>query len=134
MIEAIALTKVVAALKAAVLAAGAKEVAGAAVKSTVDTGKRVLGWLKDKLTGVNKAVLDQAIEKPETNARWDTFGSQLRGLIEEDPAFAKEFAAFLKEAMPEAITDTTTQTATVTDASNVNIAQIKGSDNQVNQG
>jgi hypothetical protein len=135
MLESIDMGQVVTALQAAVLAAGAKEVAGSAVKSTVASGKKVLGWLREKLAGFHAQGLEHACEKPEEDSRWETFKTQLQGLIKEDPAFAEEFGALLKEAMPEAIGDTITQTARVGDVSGkVNIAQIgKGSGNQITQ-
>lgn len=141
MFEPVDMERIVEAVQAAAIAGGTKVLAEAAaqttkdtVKSTLGAGKKVLGWLKGKLTGYHAQGLEHACEKPEQASRWETFGSQLRGLIEEDPAFAKEFAAFLKDVMPEAVGDVTVQTANVSNVEGkVNIAQIKGSGNEIKQ-
>ncbi len=138
---AIDMGPVMEALQAAVIAAGTKELAGAAAdtakgasKSTVAAGGKVLGWLRGKLTGFHGQGLDHACEKPEEPARWTAFEAQLRSLMAEDEAFAQEFAALVKDAMPEAVGDVTVQTAKVGDgAKNTKIVQIKGSGNQVSQ-
>ncbi len=133
MLESMDMGLLVEMLCTAVLAAGAKEVAGGTVKSTVATGKKILGWLQDKLPEFPAQGLKRACEKPESDRRWETFKTQLQDLIEEDSEFAAAFTSFLKETLPEAVGDTITQTATVGDGANkVNIVQIgKGSGNTI---
>lgn len=134
MFESIDIVHVVAALKAAVLEEGVKEVAGEVTKSTVAAGKKVLGWLKKKLTGAEADALEKACKEPEKAKHWKIVKMNLRELVEDDPQFAAGFLALLKEALPEAVGDRITQRANVGDgAEKVSIVIVNGSDNQISQ-
>ena len=112
----------------------AKEVGKEVGKGVVAAGKRVFGWLKDKLTGPAAGALEQVREKPDSASRGEALVAQLKVLAEENEAFAAELVALLEELRPELPKGGISQVMTFSgDVRNVKAAQITGDKNQVSQ-
>ncbi|MGF7178291.1 hypothetical protein [Azospirillum doebereinerae] len=77
-----------------------KEVAKAAGKEAASQGFKVLGWLRDKLTGTATGTLAALEEKPENQNRQGAFKFQLADFLEENPALLDELRKLLAEAAP----------------------------------
>lgn len=60
-----------------------------------DVGAKVIGWLKDKLTGAPRVVLDELEQEPEDRTNLDILRLHLRKLLTEDQQLREELRAML---------------------------------------
>jgi len=100
---------------------------GAAKKigeDTVETGGRLLGWMRAKLGGRAKEALDDLAAKPGSEDNQADLRKQLAKALEADPALAAELRAML----PAGAAGTDSMSQTVSGAG-AKAAQVKGSGN-----
>src|SRR4051794_13002493 len=62
-----------------------KEAAKTAGKETAGAGLRLLGWMRDKLTGRAKEALAELEEKPDSQLNQDDLRTQLAKSLEKQP-------------------------------------------------
>jgi len=99
-------------------------------EATIEQGKRLWGWLKEKFTSASAtAAMDELQESPDSKDALDTVQLKLAQLLNADPQLADQ----LREILAAAGGSTTVQTMNVTGNDNQNV-QISGSDNEVNIG
>ena len=83
------------------LTAGATEAAKAVGKEAVEQGKRLVGWLRERLRGdAKEALADLRTEPSEQTAA--AFRRQLEAALAADPALLESLRALLAE-LPEAV-------------------------------
>jgi hypothetical protein len=112
------------------LTAGATEAAKTAGKEAVEQGKRLVGWLRERLHGPAKeALADLRTEPSEQTAA--AFRQQLETSLAADPALLDGLRALLAE-LPEAVRYGE-QTATVTGDWN-EVYQVQGSGISIRRG
>lgn len=103
------------------------EAAKAGGEAVVAGGKRILGWLKERLTGKVKDALAELEKAPADEAERGVFEARLKQALATDPALLEGLQALLAE-LPKA---ETAQTMTLTGDANKG-AQIAGDRNKVN--
>ncbi|MGQ5702015.1 hypothetical protein ACUJ46_08200 [Sandaracinobacteroides sp. A072] len=100
---------------------GAAEKVG---EASVEAGVKMLGWMKDKLSGRAKEALEDLEKAPSQEDNQADLRKQLVKVLEANPAFADELAALLP-----APADSDTQTAIASGHGAVaNV--VKGNNNQ----
>jgi len=100
---------------------------GAAKKigeDTVETGGRLLGWMRAKLGGRAKEALDDLAAKPGSEDNQADLRKQLARALEADPALATE----LRGMLPAAAGGTDSMSLNVSGAG-AKASQVKGSGN-----
>ena len=105
----------------------AKAGEGAAKKigeEAVDTGGRLLGWMRAKLGGRAREALDDLVVKPDSEDNQADLRKQLTKMLETDPGLAAELRALLSADTQDA----GSMSQTVSGA-NAKAAQVKGSGN-----
>ncbi len=110
------------------LAEAGKEAAKAVGKESAEGAAKLLGWLREKLTGRAKEALTELEEAPASALNQDDLRTQLAKLLEKQPALAPELSALLGEAAGPG--DTMTQTV----GAGGKASMIKGSGNSVRIG
>lgn len=110
------------------LAEAGKAAAKKVGEETAGAGIKLVGWLREKLTGRAKEALAELEEKPEDPLNQDDLRTQLAKLLEREPALIPELQALLAEAQPRG--DTMTQTV----GAGGKAAQIRGNQNTVTIG
>jgi hypothetical protein len=111
-------------LAAAAAAGAVGAFAKGATEAAIAEGRKVWDWARSKLAGTPGAAVVLAAEAaPEKASSRKALEAQLLLLLEDNPAFAGELAALLREAG-------VTQNASVTGNQNV-VTQIAGSGNSV---
>ena len=107
------------------LAEAGKEAAKTVGKETAGAGIKLLGWLREKLTGRAKEALTELEEKPDSPLNQDDLRTQLAKLLEKEPSLIPELRALLAETQPQG--DTMTQNV----GAGGKAAQIQGNQNKV---
>jgi len=105
------------------------EAAKAGGEAVVAGGRRLLGWLKERLTGKARDALAELEKAPADEAERGVFEARLKQALATDPALLEGLRALLAE-LPKAAT---AQTMTFTGDANKG-AQTAGDDNEVNIG
>jgi hypothetical protein len=80
------------------LAGAGKEAAKTLGKATAGAGIKLLGWLREKLTGRGKEALAELEEKPDSQLNQDDLRTQLAKLLEKEPDLVPQLQALLSEA------------------------------------
>jgi vacuolar-type H+-ATPase subunit I/STV1 len=112
-------------LLAPYLTEAGKEAAKTVGKETTEAGIRLLGWMREKLTGRAKEALTELEEKPDSQLNQDDLRTQLAKLLEKQPELVPQLQALLSEAKP--IGDVMSQTV----GEGGKASQIKGNQNTV---
>ena len=112
-------------LLAPYLAEGGKEAAKTVGKETTEAGIKLLGWMREKLTGRAKEALTELEEKPDSQLNQDDLRTQLAKLLEKQPDLIPQVQALLSEARPQG--DVMSQTV----GEGSKASQIKGDRNKV---
>jgi len=107
------------------LAAAGKEAAKTVGKETGGAGLKLLGWMREKLTGRAKEALAELEEKPDSQLNQDDLRTQLAKLLEKEPDLVPQLRELLSEAQPQG--DVMTQTV----GAGGKASQIKGDRNKV---
>lgn len=102
-----------------------KEAAKTVGKETAGAGLKLLGWMREKLTGRAKEALAELEEKPDSQLNQDDLRTQLAKLLEKQPDLVPQLQALLSEAKP--LGDVLTQTV----GEGAKASQIKGDQNTV---
>ncbi|MBV8703672.1 MAG: hypothetical protein JO118_08195 [Acetobacteraceae bacterium] len=85
-------------LLAPYLAETTKEAAKTVGKETAEGGFRLLGWMREKLTGRGKEALQELEEKPDSQLNQDDLRTQLAKLLEKQPELVPQLRALLEGA------------------------------------
>lgn len=85
-------------LLAPYLTEAGKEAAKTVGKETAGAGLKLLGWMREKLTGRAKEALSELEERPEAQLNQDDLRTQLAKLLERQPDLIPELRALLSEA------------------------------------
>ena len=85
-------------LVAPYLAGVGTELAKTAGKETAGASLKLLGWMRDKLTGRGKKVLQELEEKPDSQLNQDDLRTQLAKLLEKQPELVPQLHALVEEA------------------------------------
>jgi hypothetical protein len=112
-------------LLAPYLTEAAKEAAKAVGKETAEAGLKLLGWMREKLTGRAKEALAELEEKPDSQLNQDDLRTQLAKLLEKQPDLVPQ----LRELLSEAQTQDDVMSQTV--GAGGKASQIKGDRNTV---
>jgi hypothetical protein len=107
------------------LTEAAKEAAKTVGKETTEAGIRLLGWMREKLTGRAKEALTELEEKPDSQLNQDDLRTQLAKVLEKQPDLVPQLQALLSEAQPQG--DVMSQTV----GAGGKASQIKGDQNTV---
>jgi hypothetical protein len=103
---------------------------GKAVKqasdATMKTGKTIYGWLKERLAGHPKTVLDEVVEKEH---KQEELRACMKSLCAEDEVFAEAFQAFMKDHAPA--TNQSVNIGAGSTMTGTRITQINGNNNTV---
>jgi hypothetical protein len=110
------------------LAEVGKEAAKTVGSKTADTAIKLLGWMREKMTGRAKEALDDLEKNPESQLNQDDVRTQLAKLLEQKPDLVSQLADLLSESQRQG--DVLTQT--VGDGGKA--SQIKGNQNTVSIG
>jgi len=102
-----------------------KEAAKTVGKETAGAGLKLLGWMREKLTGRGKEALAELEEKPESQLNQDDLRTQLAKLLEKQPDLVPQLEKLLSEAKP--LGDVMSQTV----GEGGKASQIKGDRNKV---
>jgi hypothetical protein len=102
-----------------------KEAAKTVGKETAEGGLKVLGWMREKLTGRAKEALVELEEKPESQLNQEDLRTQLAKLLEREPDLVPQ----LQEVLPKARTQGDVMSQTVGGGSKA--SQIRGGGNTV---
>jgi hypothetical protein len=78
----------------------AKEAAKTVGKETAEGGLKVLGWMREKLTGRAKEALTELEEKPGSQLNQDDLRTQLAKLLKKQPELVPQPQELLSEAKP----------------------------------
>ncbi len=100
---------------------------GAATKigtESVETGARLLGWMRERLGGRGQEALDELAADPDNTLNQQDLHTQLAKALLADPALAAE----LKAILPAAATGAGSMSQDVSGAG-AKAAQVKGSGN-----
>ena len=84
------------------LADAGAEAAKTVGKEAAEAGIKLLGWLREKLTGRGKEALAELEEKPGSQLNQDDLRTQLAKLLEKEPDLVPQLQALLCEARAEA--------------------------------
>jgi hypothetical protein len=90
-------TAAVAALLPYLTAAG-KEAAKTVGKETVEVGMKLLGWMREKLTGHAKEALDDLVAQPDAEDNQADLRKQLAKLLDSHPELKPELQALVSQA------------------------------------
>jgi hypothetical protein len=74
-----------------------KEAAKAIGKEIAEGGFKLLGWMRDKLTGRGKEALQELEEKPDSQLNQDDLRTQLARLLEKQPELVPQLRALVEE-------------------------------------
>ena len=74
------------------------EIAKTVGKETAEGGFRLLGWMREKLTGWGKEALQGLEEKPDSQLNQDDLRTQLAKLLEKQPELVPQLRALVEEA------------------------------------
>ena len=85
-------------LLAPYLAETTKEAAKTVGKETAEGGFRLLGWMREKLTGRGKEALQELEEKPDWQLNQDDLRTQLAKLLEKQPELVPQLRALVEGA------------------------------------
>ncbi len=85
-------------LLAPYLTEAGKEAAKTVGKETTKSGLKLLGWMRDKLTGRAKDALAELEEQPDSQLNQDDLRTQLAKLLEKQPDLVPQLRALLDEA------------------------------------
>ncbi len=85
-------------LAGAAVALAAKEAAKTAGKEAAEAGFKLLGWMREKLTGRAKAALDDLEQQPGSQLNQDDLRTQLAKLLEKQPDLVPELRALVSQA------------------------------------
>jgi hypothetical protein len=102
-----------------------KEAAKTVGKETAGAGLKLLGWMREKLTGRAKEALSDLEEKPESELNQDDLRTQLAKLLEKQPDLVRQLQELLSKAKP--LGDAMSQTV----GAGAKASQIKGDRNKV---
>jgi tetratricopeptide (TPR) repeat protein len=102
-----------------------KEGAKTVGKETAEAGLKVLGWMREKLTGRAKEALAELEQKPDSQLNQDDLRTQLAKLLEKQPELVPQLQELLAEAKP--LGDVMSQTV----GEGGKASQIKGDRNTV---
>jgi hypothetical protein len=102
-----------------------KEAAKTVGKETAEAGLKVLGWMREKLTGRAKEALTELEEKPDSQLNQDDLRTQLAKLLEKQPDLVPQLQVLLSEAQTQG--DVMSQTV----GAGAKASQIKGDRNTV---
>ena len=80
------------------LADAGAEAAKTVGKEAAGAGIKLLGWLREKLTGRGKEALAELEEKPGSQLNQDDLRTQLAKLLEKEPDLVPQLQALLSEA------------------------------------
>ena len=80
------------------LADAGAEAAKTVGKEAAEAGIKLLGWLREKLTGRGKEALAELEEKPGSQLNQDDLRTQLAKLLEKEPDLVPQLQALLSEA------------------------------------
>lgn len=103
-----------------------KEAAKAAGKEVASQGFKLLGWLRDKLTGRGAEALAELEQAPADADNQGDVRKQVTKLLTENPGLLDELRALLADAAKSG--DSLTQTVT---GDNNKVAQVAGAGNSV---
>jgi hypothetical protein len=82
------------------LAEAGKEAAKTVGKETAGASIRLLGWMREKLTGRAKEALTELEEKPDSQLNQEDLRTQLAKLLEKEPDLIPQLQEVLSEAKP----------------------------------
>jgi hypothetical protein len=102
-----------------------KEAAKTVGKETAGAGIKLVGWMREKLTGRAIKALAELEDKPDSQLNQDDLRTQIAKLLEKQPDLVPELQALLSEAKPFA--DFMSQTV----GESGKASQIKGDQNTV---
>ena len=85
-------------LLAPYLTEAGKEAAKTVGKETAEGGFKLLGWMREKLTGRSKEALQELEEKPDSQLNQDDLRTQLAKLLEKQPELVPQLRALMEEA------------------------------------
>jgi vacuolar-type H+-ATPase subunit I/STV1 len=94
-------------------------------KETTEAGLKLLGWMREKLSGRAKEALTELEEKPDSQLNQDDLRTQLAKLLEKEPHLIPQ----LRELLAEAQTQGDVMNQTVEEGGKA--SQIKGDRNKV---
>jgi hypothetical protein len=80
------------------LTEAAKEAAKTVGKETAGTGLKLLGWMREKLSGRAKEALADLEEKPDSQLNQDDLRTQVAKLLEKEPDLVPQLQALLSKA------------------------------------
>jgi hypothetical protein len=103
-----------------------KEAAKAVGKEAASQGGKLLGWLRDRLTGRGAEALAELERAPTDADNQADLRKQLKALLTDDPALLDALRDLLAESAPGG--DALSQTVT---GDNNKVAQVAGSGNSV---
>jgi hypothetical protein len=112
-------------LLAPYLTEAGKEAAKTVGKETAGAGLRLLGWMRERLSGRAKEALAELEEKPQSQLNQDDLRTQLAKLLEKQPDLVPQLRELLSEAKPQG--DVLTQNV----GAGGKASQIKGDQNKV---
>jgi hypothetical protein len=107
------------------VAEATKEAGKTAGKETTEAGLKLVGWMREKLTGRAKEALTELEEKPDSQLNQDDLRTQLAKLLQRQP----ELALQLQELLSGAQTQREFMSQTV--GAGAKASQIKGDRNKV---
>ena len=84
-------------LLAPYLVEAGKEAAKTVGKETTEGGFKLLGWMREKLTGRGKEALQELEEKPDSQLNQDDLRTQLAKLLEKQPELVPQLRALVEE-------------------------------------
>jgi hypothetical protein len=102
-----------------------KEAAKTVGKETTEAGIKLLGWMRNKLSGGAKQALSDLEEKPESQLNQEDLRTQLAKLLEKQPDLVPQLQKLLSETKP--LGDDMSQTV----GEGGKASQIKGDQNTV---
>jgi len=102
-----------------------KEAAKTLGKETAGASVKLLGWMREKLTGRAKEALTELEEKPDSQLNQDDLRTQLAKLLEKQPDLLPQLQELLSEAQTQG--DVMTQNV----GAGGKASQIKGDRNKV---
>jgi hypothetical protein len=79
------------------LAEAGKEAAKTVGSKTADTAIKVLGWMREKMTGRAKEALDDLENNPDSQLNQDDVRTQLAKLLEQRPELVRQLTNLLSE-------------------------------------
>ncbi len=75
-----------------------KEAAKTVGKETAEAGMKLLGWMRDKLTGRAKEALDDLVAQPDSQDNQADLRKQFAKLLDEQPQLASELRSLVSQA------------------------------------